>query len=123
MSHWAFWILTRPRQQKLWYVHQKRIASSCFSILVVSQVVSLTTLFLLFVEYQQLYDVFDNNYEWRSAKTGDNGYWTSDSPKNTDVTLGGIAMTQYVTELHVCLSGSGAITHVSYCDDPYSPPE
>jgi hypothetical protein len=50
---------------------------------------------------------------------GDNGYWISDSPKNTDPALAGIAAAVQVKAVSVCLSGSGAITHIDSCLSDY----
>jgi hypothetical protein len=71
----------------------------------------------------QLYDYYNAIIDTYTApkNIGDNGYWTSDSPKNTDPALLGIAAARHVTAFSVCLSRSGAITHVDYCSDPHYP--
>ena len=91
-----------------------------FVSIIVSCLVSLT-LFDSFYGYNtvQLLTATSSSSTFNVPKTiGDNGYWMSDSPKNMDTHLEGIAAAHHVTELIVCLSGSGAVTHVNYCSDP-----
>jgi hypothetical protein len=52
-----------------------------------------------------------------APSTGNNGYWTSDSPKNTDPSLANIVATRHVSGVSICFSGSGAVTHMDYCQD------
>lgn len=49
--------------------------------------------------------------------TGNNGLWKSDSPQNTDPHLSNIMEARNVSYVSICLSGSGAVTHMGYCRD------
>jgi hypothetical protein len=70
--------------------------------------------------FTQLYNASGTIGQFQAARNiGNNGYWTTDSPKNTDPALAGIAAAVQVDQMSVCFSGSAALTHINYCLSDY----